>query len=1376
MSVPVIFIAFANANYNADNYLRNLPFESIGLRNILSKAEENSLCEYLIIENITFDLIVQVFQQEKYRDRIAVFHFAGHAGALELFLNDRMGQTQARYKDGLVSFLGSQNSLRFIFLNGCHTEKIAQALTAGGVPAVIGTASSVLDKVASELSLGFYEGLSRGLELAVAWSNAKDRVMSKEANINPINFYRTKDVSREEIALKDQPVIRFPWSLSYSEGREVIQFWSLPQAASNPLFGLPTIDADYDLRNEPFTYLHKYEAQDTRNFFGRADYIRRVYQRLTDHDSAPLLLLYGQSGVGKTALLKAGVIPRLSTVSRIIVLTRTKESGIASDFYTALQDEYLQIIPQGNEQDALAIWRVIEAHSGQKLTFIIDQIEEIFTRPGVEPAKEFGLFVEQLTGIFKQKSTRPQGKLLLSYRKEFHPEVEDFITKTGLPFDSIFVQKLGHRGIEEVVLGIASTPAHRKKYRIEIEQGLPEIIAADLLKDINSPVAPVLQILLSNMWRHTRKSGGQVFSLWTYNQLQNEGIYLVDFFNAQLKALETWSKRESQSLVASGLALDVLNYHTTDFGTSESRTHAALLLNYKHQQEIIPRLLQQLMSLYLLSDTGLGKTTLAHDTLAPLIQQAIKASDKPGQRALRILETKTIDYQLHPEETFLEEEDLAIVEDGAMGMRTWSDSELALLKISQRKRERAITSRKRLRLFIRTIVALLFMAFIGVIYSWQKSINQALGNELISRALQIQDTDPSISRAFIEQAIPLLGSLTMVTQVRHDIFSNNEFYDTLINLGARVNAVSISPDDQHIAVATEKEVQIRDSKEFTLTQTLVHPEAVLDIVYSQDGSLLVSGSADHGVRLWDQEGNLVDSFFLEDVVESFAISKDNSRILVSDRQGQVKLWETDGADLLISDNLGLGVEAVVLSPKDDTIVLGTSMGEIQLRHLDGRLIKSISAHKDRVLSLAANPTGSGFISTSRDATIAYWDQEFQLLTRFVGHKKRVNQGQWLRTQDGILSASDDNTIKLWDLAGKNLKEYRGHSNFITDLAIGHSAAWFASASADSTLRIWRVDSKIDQVLSAPEEGDFTSMAISEDGNLILTGTKVSPSEVLNSTDEFAFFEFEEMEIQNPQNAILWNKKEQSFRKLEGHSGRINSVAIADDGTLFLTGDAEGMTILWNQQGQIIREFSHEAEINCVALSPQKKFILVGASDSLAILWNIAGESNIQLGKHNDLVSSVAFSPDGQRIYTGCYDNLVRVFDLEGRLINTFEGHSNRVSCLAISPDGQQILSGGWDNQIIRWSSTGERLANYFANSKNDTGGQTINALAFSKKMDKIAFAAEGGICRVLNLDGQPLQTMTSTNDDSVTSVLFLPSSDMMVLAKGSSIHFWELLN
>ena len=84
--LPVIFLAFANDRVDDVAYLRNLPKEQDGIRSALQIAVKAGLCEVVERSNASIGQLLDVFQDEYYRDRIAVFHYGGHANGYQLLL------------------------------------------------------------------------------------------------------------------------------------------------------------------------------------------------------------------------------------------------------------------------------------------------------------------------------------------------------------------------------------------------------------------------------------------------------------------------------------------------------------------------------------------------------------------------------------------------------------------------------------------------------------------------------------------------------------------------------------------------------------------------------------------------------------------------------------------------------------------------------------------------------------------------------------------------------------------------------------------------------------------------------------------------------------------------------------------------------------------------------------------------------------------------------------------------------------------------------------------------------------------------------------------------------------------------------------------
>jgi len=301
-------------------------------------------------------------------------------------------------------------------------------------------------------------------------------------------------------------------------------------------------------------------------------------------------------------------------------------------------------------------------------------------------------FLDALVALFGDRSQRPQGKLILSFRKEWLAEIEKRLSECALPFSKVFLERLDKAGVVEAVRGVARTPTLQQHYGLSLEDGLADEIANDLLKDREAAVAPMLQILLTRLWEEAtqRERAKPRFDRTLYDQLRRDGLKLKEFLDRQLARL----KEQQREVVDSGLALDLLGFHTTPLGTAEQRDFAAVQKEYQHHTDILAELVRNFQNLYLLVDPAMDqadmaqKSRLAHDTLAPLVRARFDESDLPGQRALRILEARAVDWEDGKIGTPLDQADLGLVESGQLGMRMWTENEKRLLEASRAEQQR----------------------------------------------------------------------------------------------------------------------------------------------------------------------------------------------------------------------------------------------------------------------------------------------------------------------------------------------------------------------------------------------------------------------------------------------------------------------------------------------------------------------------------------------------------------------------------------------------------------------------------------------------------------------------------------------------------------
>lgn len=333
---PVIFLAFANDKEDNARYLRNLPKELDGLRKALNPAVQAGLCEVVERASATIEQMLDTFQDARYKDRIAIFHYGGHADGYQLMLEQLDGSHGVAHGAGLVTFFAKQKGLKLVFFNGCSTQQQTLEMVEAGIPAVIGTSSAIGDDIATNLSIRFYNGMAQGLSIDKAWLEAIDYIKIQQGYDRGKGEVNTRGLFRKDAKKEEPTPDRLPWDMYYKKGAEIVKDWNLPEAVDNPLFGLPDVSQMFNLPEKPYRFLERYGVEHTEIFFGRSYYIRDLYTRAIDKNAAPIILLYGQSGVGKSSLLDAGVLPRLEQVAKVVYIRRNQEKGLLGTLKEAL--------------------------------------------------------------------------------------------------------------------------------------------------------------------------------------------------------------------------------------------------------------------------------------------------------------------------------------------------------------------------------------------------------------------------------------------------------------------------------------------------------------------------------------------------------------------------------------------------------------------------------------------------------------------------------------------------------------------------------------------------------------------------------------------------------------------------------------------------------------------------------------------------------------------------------------------------------------------------------------------------------------------------------------------------------------------------------
>lgn len=317
-------------------------------------------------------------------------------------------------------------------------------------------------------------------------------------------------------------------------------------------------------------------------------------------------------------------------------------------------------------------------------------------------------------------------------------------------------------------------------------------------------------------------------------------------------------------------------------------------------------------------------------------------------------------------------------------------------------------------------------------------------------------------------------------------------------------------------------------------------------------------------------------------------------------------------------------------------------------------------------------------------------------------------------QSARLARSNANALQAWKLqkSDPTLALRMAEMNYHLFPEYSSSADIFADFYGTASLGL------IQKTINTDKIGPISSVAVSPDGKLILTGSKDST-------------------------AILWNLGGIEFQTFTGHSNQITAVAFSPDGKFLLTGSSDGTAKLWDLEGNERQTFSgHTKGVSSVAFSPDGQSILTGSLDSTAKLWDRSGGERQTFTGHTNVISSVAFSPVGKSVLTGSGDGTARLWGLDGIEHQAYIVHHNpsynqdsSVNSVAFSPDGKSILTGSKDHSAKLWNLAGIEIKSFVGH----TGA--INSVAFSTNGDSILTGSEDHTIKLWNLRSPNLQTL-----------------------------------
>lgn len=284
-------------------------------------------------------------------------------------------------------------------------------------------------------------------------------------------------------------------------------------------------------------------------------------------------------------------------------------------------------------------------------------------------------------------------------------------------------------------------------------------------------------------------------------------------------------------------------------------------------------------------------------------------------------------------------------------------------------------------------------------------------------------------------------------------------------------------------------------------------------------------------------------------VESIAFSPDGRMLVSGTDNHDLILWDTASHQPIGGPMPGHKdqVNSVAFSPDGKLLASGSSDNTILLWDVATRLPTGapLTGHTDRVTSVAFSPDGKILASGSADATVRLWDVDTRqpIGDALKWHTDVVESVAFSPDGMNLASGGDDHTIILWDIATREPigAPLRQHTDSVRMLAFSPDGKILASASADQSVILWNVETQ--KPIGKPLQGHsdpVTCLAFSPDGKVLASGS-------YDGT------------------VGLWDvEKEQAIgQPLKGKLSPVLSVAFAPDGRTLAAGAQDYTILLWN---------------------------------------------------------------------------------------------------------------------------------------------------------------------------------------------------------------------
>ncbi|XP_054983659.1 NACHT domain- and WD repeat-containing protein 1 isoform X1 [Sorex araneus] len=615
-----------------------------------------------------------------------------------------------------------------------------------------------------------------------------------------------------------------------------------------------------------------------------------------------------------------------------------------------------------------------------------------------------------------------------------------------------------------------------------------------------------------------------------------------------------------------------------------------------------------------------------------------------------------------------------------------------------------------------------------------------LYTELLARLLYFSTSHPALVGPLCQQAqswfrqcphpvlVPLAGFLQP---------PGGPLLATLTGCHKGISAVAWSLEKQLLLVGTQDgTVAVWDTEEWQTVYVLTgHTGEVKGVEVLAQGTLAISASRDHTLRLWDLQAGR-EKFTIWDggsqeppEPQTWSLHVDGpGKVLYSVSSCKVNAWHLETAELVfcILGDAGdpwmcaavLPAQAVLLTVSAGRVVSlwSSATGKRQGKRLLSSIMDEVptcgvpvrkrgtmvvgfsqgalclvSSEEDRLLDTL--PAAVGLLVASEDdsllaagfgRSVRVFLADSQGFCRFMAsdleHEDTVGAAAFGLQNNLLVTGSQDTLIQVWSLSeqGALLAVLEGVGAPVSLLAAG--GALVASASQQSSsLKVWDLSRTQQQGPCVPFPDRTGLTAVSHNG---------------------AFVYFPKIGDRNK--VSIWDLAEGQEQDAVDTSNEVCCLEVAEQAQLLLAGLVSGAVLVFplrsRQDVLCIPPPEARRAVRCVALSKDERRLAVAYDHTVLVLDVSPGEPCPVIDGPTytfytqlpETLARAAVLADCRVLY-GMSDGSLYVYECAGARVSPLEAHAGRVTCLEVSHREQLAVSGSeesrlclWDLQACKW--------------------------------------------------------------------------------------------